>query len=90
MEELIGKLEKFAKSTIDKGARLTDIARLNIDIESELAIIKAHKLVIGEYVAKHKLLSEDELVAEQIDKILKAQSKIAELKERIDLLKKEL
>ena len=90
MEELIDKIGTFAKNTLDKGVKLTDIARLNLDIESELSIIKAHKLVIGEYVAKHRLLSEDDLVAEQIDKILKAQSRIEDLKERIELLKQEL
>ena len=87
MEDLFSKLESLAQSTVDKGVRIKDIAKLQLEIESENSLIKSYKQIIGEYVARHRLLPEDEIVVEQISKILESQEKISNCKKKIKVLK---
>ncbi len=87
MEDLFSKLESLAQSTVDKGVRIKDIAKLQLEIESENSLIKSYKQIIGEYVASHRLLQEDEIVVEQISKILESQEKISNCKKKIKVLK---
>ena len=87
MEDLFSKLESLAQSTVDKGVRIKDIAKLQLEIVSENSLIKSYKQSIGEYVASHRLLPEDEIVVEQISKILESQEKISNCKKKIKVLK---
>lgn len=87
MSDILEKLSLLANQAIDKGREIKDIAKINMEIKSQENLIKAYKLVIGEYVASHGLLSDDELIREQINKILKEQENIKENKEKIKALK---
>ncbi len=87
MDDLLNKLGNLAQNTVDKGVKIKDIAKLQLEVESENSLIEAYKQIIGEYVASHRLLSEDEIVCEQVSKILESQEKIAEYKRKIKVLK---
>lgn len=90
MDDLLNKLGNLAQSTVDKGVKVKDITKLKLEIESENSLIKAYKQIIGEYVASHRLLPEDEVIAEQISKILESQEKIEACKKKIKVLKSSL
>ena len=82
MDDLLNKLGNLAQNTVDKGVKIKDIAKLQLEVESENSLIKAYKQIIGEYVASHRLLSEDEIVCEQVSKILESQEKSQNTRER--------
>lgn len=80
--------KKIAKSVLDRGKEIADIARLKRDIKIEEDMIKSYKAVIGEYVAVNDLLPEDEVVTEQRNKIYKSMEKLDELNEKLNSFSK--
>lgn len=80
--------KKIAKSVLDRGKEIADIARLKRDIKIEEDMIKSYKAVIGEYVAVNDLLPEDEVVTEQRNKIYKSMEKLDDLNEKLNSFSK--
>lgn len=98
MAGFLDKLSDFAKvavdqgkaltqSAVDKGKELSEIAKLNADINKAKDAIKEAKLGLGEYAFNNGLLKEDETAAGYLNEITEQLGKIDSLKAEIEKIK---
>lgn len=81
------KINAFTQGAVNKSRELAEIAKLNLEIGNEEAVIRQAKADIGDYVAAAGLLSENETVAAELAKISAAQQIIQQHRERIAQLR---
>jgi capsule polysaccharide export protein KpsE/RkpR len=98
MAGFFDKVSEFAKvavdqgkaltqTAVDKGKELSEIAKINVDINKAKDSIKEAKLGLGEYAFKNGLLKEDETAAGYINEITEQLAKIETLKADIEKIK---
>ena len=63
------KFNKMTQTAISKSKEVTEVTRLNMEINSLNQSIKEIATKIGEYVLKYDLLREEEAVAELIEQV---------------------
>ncbi len=98
MAGFLDKLSDFAKvavdqgkvltqTAVDKGKELSEIAKLNVDINKAKDAIKAAKLGLGEYAFNNGLLKHDETAAGYLNEITEQLAKIDTLNAEIEKIK---
>lgn len=83
MSGLIEKVGLLTQMAVDKGREAVDTTKLRLDIKTEEKTIKACLLIIGEYVASHEVLRDNEIILEQLQKIKESNDKIEALNAKI-------
>lgn len=98
MAGFLDKLGDFAKAAVDqgkvltqtavdKGKELSEIAKLNVDINKAKDAIKEAKIGLGEYAYNSGLLKDDETAVGYLNEITEQLGKIETLKAEIEKIK---
>ena len=86
MAGIIDKVGILTQMAVDKGREVVDVNKLKMEIKSEERTIKSYLLIIGQYVALHDVLRDNDIIVEQLQKIKESDQKIDELKAKLDII----
>ena len=86
MAGIIDKVGILTQMAVDKGREVVDVNKLKMEIKSEERTIKSYLLIIGEYVALHDVLRDNDIIVEQLQKIKESDQRIDELKAKLDII----
>lgn len=76
------KMKALVQRAGETTKRVTDRAKIELEIQRQKKQIRNYKQIVGEYVIAHQRLMEDPIVSEQMGRILDAQRKIEKLLEK--------
>ena len=86
MAGIIDKVGILTQMAVDKGREVVDVNKLKMEIKSEERTIKSYLLIIGQYVALHDVLRDNDIIVEQLQKIKESDQRIDELKAKLDII----
>lgn len=86
MAGIIDKVGILTQIAVDKGREVVDVNKLKMEIKSEERTIKSYLLIIGQYVALHDVLRDNDIIVEQLQKIKESDQRIDELKAKLDII----
>lgn len=87
MAGIIDKVGILTQMAVDKGREVVDVNKLKMEIKSEERTIKSYLLIIGQYVALHDVLRDNDIIVEQLQKIKESDQRIDELKAKLDIIR---
>ena len=86
MAGIIDKVGILTQMAVDKGREVVDVNKLKMEIKSEERTIKSYLQIIGQYVALHDVLRDNDIIVEQLQKIKESDQRIDELKAKLDII----